>query len=44
MKIKDFNESRNYKKHIKNKKFTDNWTDKMIEEYIESFRVKKYIK
>ena len=41
--INDFNDFRKYKEHIENKKFTDNWTDKMIEEYIESPLVKSLI-
>ena len=32
-----------YKKHIKNKKFTNNWTEKMLEEYIQIPLIKSLI-
>ena len=38
-----FDDYTGYKEHIKNKKFTDNWTDRMLEEYIQVPLVKALI-
>ena len=32
--INEFDNIEKYKQHIKNKKFTNNWTDQMLEDYI----------
>ena len=32
--INTFNDFNKYKEHVRNKKFTDNWTNEMLEEYI----------
>ena len=34
--IDQFHDYTTYKEHIKNKKFTNNWTEKMLEEYIKN--------
>ena len=41
--ISAFNDFDSYKEHIKNKKFTDNWTDQMLQEYVQNPLIKSLI-